>query len=111
MALNQLIRRDEAVLAGVVLTELLRGARTAVQRSTILEVIEGVAYLEMTVEVWRRAGEIAGQLDAKGTPIPLPDMIVAAIALEGDHEVLTRDEHFNRIPNLRLYDWKDPADA
>jgi predicted nucleic acid-binding protein len=75
-------------------------------------VIGGVDYVEMTVKAWQRAGDIASILDGQSTPIPLADAIVAAVALEGDHEILTRDKHFERIPGLRLYDPdKEASDA
>ena len=44
------------------------------------------------------------ELDSTGQRIPVTDALIAAIALEGQHEVFTRDErHFERIPGLRLY--------
>jgi tRNA(fMet)-specific endonuclease VapC len=40
------------------------------------------------------------QLKSAGTPIPDNDLWIAALALEHDLVLLTRDRHFNRIPQL-----------
>ena len=32
------------------------------------------------------------------------DVNNAALALEHDHQVYTQDEHFQRVPELRLYE-------
>ncbi|MCP5113886.1 MAG: type II toxin-antitoxin system VapC family toxin [bacterium] len=40
------------------------------------------------------------QLKRAGTPIPDNDLWIAALALEHDLVLITRDEHFQRIPQL-----------
>jgi predicted nucleic acid-binding protein len=102
-ALERLIIADQSALVGIVVTELLRGAKTLERQSEIRETFRGVDYIEMDFPSWERAGYIAATLDAQGTPLPLPDVLVAAMALEQGHELFTRDKHFNRIPGLRLY--------
>lgn len=42
------------------------------------------------------------QLRRAGTPIPANDIWIAAIALQHDLRLITRDEHFQRIPQLLL---------
>lgn len=37
---------------------------------------------------------------------PLVDLLVATLVLEDGHEVCTPDEHFQRVPGLRLYEAK-----
>lgn len=108
MALQELIRNDEVALVGIVATEVLRGARTATRQTEIREMFAAVEYVETTLQAWETAGIIAAALDAEGSPIPLPDVIIAAVALQEGQQVFTRDKHFERIPGLRLYDWNDP---
>ena len=102
-ALNMLIHTGKAALTGVVLAELLRGRRTPKERNSLEERLTGATLIEMTRAVWKRAGVISGDLDARGEPIAMTDVFIAAAALEGDHEIFTRDKHFERIPGLRLY--------
>ena len=40
------------------------------------------------------------QLKRAGTPIPSNDLWIAALALEHDLRLITRDGHFDRIPQL-----------
>ncbi|MFP4409463.1 MAG: PIN domain-containing protein [Spirochaetaceae bacterium] len=51
----------------------------------------------------RRYGDVVAALKNLGTPIPTNDIWTAAVAIEENGELLTRDEHFNRVPMLRLY--------
>lgn len=107
-ALSHLIRRGLACVTGVVLAELLRGRRTVEERELLEGRLGGATFIEMSQPAWRRAGMIASELDSRGEPIALADVIIAALALEVDSELFTLDTDFQRIPALRLYDWKDP---
>lgn len=42
------------------------------------------------------------QLKRAGSPIPVNDIWIAAMALERDLVLITRDRHFDRIPQLLL---------
>ena len=54
--------------------------------------------------------EVAGGLSRvaisgiEGRLTPLTDLLIAALALEGEHQVFTLDDHFQRVPGLRLYE-------
>lgn len=100
--LRGLLREDRVALVGIVLAEVLRGLRRK-DGDRIESLLFGIPYLEMTRRVWARAGRIAMDLDASGLPIPMTDVFIAAAALEGGHELFTRDRHFDRIPSLQLY--------
>lgn len=101
--LSGLLRARRASLVGVVLSELHKGARNDEQIVSLREGLFAVPYIEMNRGAWERAGRIAAGLDASGVRIPMSDVFIAALALEGDHEVYTLDKHFQRIPGLRLY--------
>ena len=40
------------------------------------------------------------QLKRAGTPIPDNDLWIAALVLEHDLQLITRDQHFDRVPQL-----------
>lgn len=44
-------------------------------------------------------------LEAKGQPIPENDLWIAAVALELDMPLATRDAHFDRIDGLDVIKW------
>ncbi len=93
-------------MVGVVLTEILRGLRSGTA-TEVRDSLTALPFIETTKETWIRAGTIARGLEEEGSQVPLGDLIIAATALQGDHELLTRDRHFERIPGLRLYNWRD----
>ncbi|HEV8575215.1 MAG TPA: PIN domain-containing protein [Dehalococcoidia bacterium] len=104
-ALDDLLRERRVALVGIILTELLRGARSERELRVLKNVLDGPDYIEMNRNAWARAGQISMDLDTAGQRIPVTDALIAAVALEGQHEVLTRDKrHFERVPGLRLYD-------
>ena len=43
------------------------------------------------------------QLKRAGTPVPDNDLWIAALALEHDLQLITRDKHFTQIPQLLRY--------
>jgi len=100
---ERLIDTGELALIGIVFAELLRGTRAESDRLRLEEQLQGAPFVEMSLATWRRAGVLWSGLDSQGQVIPLSDILIGALALEGDHEVLTRDKHFERIPGLRLY--------
>ena len=53
-----------------------------------------------------RAAALLVELEAKGTPIALPDLLIASIALDNDLTVVTNNQSdFGRVPGLKLANW------
>ncbi|MBI1747204.1 MAG: PIN domain-containing protein [Acidobacteria bacterium] len=101
--LDVLIDSDETAMIGVVLTEILQGCRSPKERGALKETILALPYVDMTQSVWIRAGEISSALLRRGITVPIPDLIVAGVALEHQFEVYSLDKHFQKIPGLALY--------
>ncbi len=102
-AVEQLIRADRAVTCGIVRAELIAGIRSERERRLLQQGLAGIDYLETNESTWRRAGELAAELRTRGHTLPMSDLIVAAIAIENDCLVYTKDSHFRRIPGVKLY--------
>jgi len=100
----RLLDSHQVSMAGVVLAEVLQGAGREPEFNRLRVLLAALPYLETTKQTWVRAGELAMHLRGQGRLIPLTDMIIAGLALEGDHQVFTLDEHFQRVPGLRLYE-------
>jgi hypothetical protein len=106
--LDEFLGRGEVLLTGVVLAEILQGT-TGERDLDRLEVsLEAATYVEVGRPAWVRAGRLSRELRSSGQTLPLTDLVVAAVALEGDYELFTFDPDFQRIPGLRLYEWRDP---
>ena len=48
----------------------------------------------------RRTGQLRAELRRRGSPLPLVDVMIAAITLEHHHVLVTRDAGFARVPGL-----------
>ena len=101
--LDDLLDRDEAVLVGVVLTELLQGVRSKTERTTLYDLLLALPYLEMTFETWHSAGALSSLLLRKGRTLGFPDLLIAALAQQHSCLVYSLDDDFRHIPELSLY--------
>ena len=101
--LGALINQRQAVVCGIVLAEILTGVRNPQERAKVNDPFLGLPYVEMFPEAWFRAGDLAHLLRSQGFSTPLSDLILATIALEHGYAIFTHDTHFQRIPNLPLY--------
>lgn len=64
--------------------------------------------LEITTEVMLLWGELAGRLENEGRPITAIDSIIAAIAIQGNYCLVTRNEHDFQHTRVRIINpWKE----
>jgi predicted nucleic acid-binding protein len=61
---------------------------------------EGVLTIGVDGSVSHRYAEIYAALRSRGRPIPTNDLWIAAIAMEHDLVLYTRDVHFQHVPGL-----------
>jgi hypothetical protein len=101
-SIEALIKKWEVCAAGIILTELLQGAKVEKEFNSILESIVALPFLEITLATWINAGKISFSLRRKGITIPTTDLIIASLALEYDCSIFTLDPHFKKIPDLKL---------
>lgn len=100
-----LIRDDRAALTGVILAELLQGARTREELFELWSALGAVDRVETTGEVYARAGRLGFDLRRLGVTVPITDCIIAAAAESIGGLVLTLDRHFEeltRVADLEL---------
>ncbi|MBA2692919.1 MAG: PIN domain nuclease [Rubrobacter sp.] len=67
------IREDRAAAMGVILAELLQGARTNAEMEEVKFSLEAVHWIETDERLYARAGEIGFELRRKGATIPTTD--------------------------------------
>jgi tRNA(fMet)-specific endonuclease VapC len=106
---KKLEEADEIFISCIAIGELYYGAwksaRTQENLARIDEFAADNVVLECNSETARRYGEIKNALRVKGRPIPENDIWIAAIALQHDLTVATRDTHFGEIANLKVAIW------
>jgi predicted nucleic acid-binding protein len=81
----------------VIKTELLAGARDEQDYEDWLLRLGVIPEIELTPSVWRQAARLCFLLRRKGYLMPLPDILIAAAALEGGCSLWCLDTDFERI--------------
>lgn len=86
--------------------ELYRGAflSASVQENLrgVEAIMKALIELPITDETYRILGALAAELQGRGSRIGDFDEVIAAITLAGDGEIVTRDDHFTRVPGLKV---------
>lgn len=90
-------------MTGVVLAEVIQGVREPEAAAALATYLQRLPYVEADKDTWTRAGELSYRLRRQGRAIPLTDLVVAAIALKHDHHLYAVDEHFQRVPDLKMH--------
>ena len=97
------LRERRVTMVGMVLAEILQAIKVQKEARLVKESLKKLSYLEMTRDIWEKAGEISASLRRKGITIPLSDLIISALAISGDYEVFTIDPHFEQVHGLKLH--------
>ncbi|MBN1104573.1 MAG: PIN domain-containing protein [Deltaproteobacteria bacterium] len=99
---GQLMER-RVVMVRMVLAEILQGIRNVKEAQAVKEALGRLPCLEITREMWEKAGDLSASLRKRGKTIPLSDLVIAAAALSAGHEVFTVAPHFGEIEGMRLH--------
>lgn len=96
-------------ISTVVLGELYIGINRVANKAKHLKKLS--AFLQLC-NVWNmdeatamHYGEIVAGLYKKGKPIPTNDIWIAALALQHDLTLITKDKHFKEIDGLKVKAW------
>jgi predicted nucleic acid-binding protein len=81
---------------------LLGGSRKHENEALLLEFLSmpSVQLILPSRETAEHYARLFVQLKTAGTPVPINDLWIAALSLEHDLTLVTRDLHFQRIPQL-----------
>jgi len=101
--LRMLLEKDEAATTEVVVAEVLQGARTEKDFADWSDRMDAPHFFPSSLELWRKAAQMAFELRIKGLTTPLADLVIAAVALENDLSLYSVDDHFSRVPGLRQH--------
>lgn len=100
---------DAVFIPSIVAGELYYGARKSARTTKNLERIDELvaesAVLVCDVETAQYYGEVKNKLRRKGRPLPENDIWIAALALQYNLTLVTRDAHFQEIKNLQTVAW------
>jgi predicted nucleic acid-binding protein len=102
-ALDALLDSDRVALVGPIVAEVLLGIRRKDQADWIASRLRMAHCVEAGWDDWQAAAGLGRELAAKGSKLPLTDLIVAVVALRSGTSVYTTDPHFDLIPELKRY--------
>jgi predicted nucleic acid-binding protein len=96
-----------AGICGITRAEVLHGTRSPSHRATLIALLNYFAQVRSPETIWDAVGDNLAILRRSGITVPIQDVILASIALEGGYEVWTRDAHFTAmqkfLPALKLF--------
>jgi len=104
-SLENLLKKGRVYIAGIILTELLQGAKIEREFESILESVLALPFLETTLNTWIQSGRISFALRKKSITIPITDLVIASLSLENNCKIFTLDLHFNKIPNINIFSY------
>jgi tRNA(fMet)-specific endonuclease VapC len=103
---NFILQAEQILFSPVVLGELMFGFRNGTRFKENMADLrnfldhDSVRLVEIGKITADRYSRIAIQLTQQGTPIPSNDLWIAAQSMEHGAELITFDQHFNRISGL-----------
>ena len=92
-----LVERDQAILAGPVVAELLRGVRGSKEAGQLKPLLGALPYVEVLRLDWEAAGKSLRELRSRGLTLALTDAVIAAVASRHGLPVLTLDKEFEHL--------------
>jgi len=105
----KIVDADEVFISTTVLGELYYGAAKSSRVEENIAVVDRFArtcsVLVCTGRTAHTYGHLKAALKDKGKPIPENDLWIAAVAVENDLTLMTRDVHFESIDGLKFTSW------
>jgi tRNA(fMet)-specific endonuclease VapC len=110
-------RRDAELLVGqftdlgvshVVVGELILGGYKAGRPDEafkIIEALKDITILNADLLTATIYAQVRFELETQGKTIPQNDIWIAAITLQANVPLITRDQHFRRIPQLKIFEY------
>lgn len=103
---------ERICLPSVVLGELYAGfymgqhARKNIEELNRFLERPGIVVVPIDSSIADRYGLLVKSLKEAGTPIPTNDIWIAAVAMDTGTRILTKDQHFRKIPGL-VVQWSE----
>lgn len=106
---DNLVQASEVFIPSIVIGELCYGARKSgrvgANLARIDELVAGSTILVCDAGTAQQYSEVKNNSRLKGRPLPENDVWIAAIALQHDLILVTRDAHFQEVESLQTVAW------
>lgn len=106
---DNLAQASEVFIPSIVIGELCyrarKSGRVGENLARVDELVANTTILVCDAKTARQYGEVKNKLRDKGRPLPENDVWIAALALQHNLTLATRDAHFQEIENLLTVAW------
>jgi predicted nucleic acid-binding protein len=99
-AVRQALTEDAVVTTGLIVAEVVQGAKTEAAYSLLWDDMTALPWLEINPAVVQQAARWGFSLQRQGTAVPATDLLIAAVAVEHSCRLWHLDAHFERIASL-----------
>ncbi len=96
----QLLAENRVVINGVVVSELLLGARGKKEVEFVKEKLLNLDYFEADKEFFTYCGTVGNKIRKAGINMPLSDIMIVTHAKMNDCVIFTMDKHFEAIGQI-----------
>ena len=93
---RQILQEDQAMICGIILVEVLRGARNEKEYSILRESLASLPQIPFDAEIFERAAHWGFQLDRRGKIASTTDLLIAAASYD-KAQLLHNDIDFEMI--------------
>jgi predicted nucleic acid-binding protein len=91
---SELLTENRIVSAGIIVAELLQGAKSEKEVAVIKDFIHVFEFLSETPQLWEEAGELSYNMRRKGKTMGLSDCLIAVVTKHYNSSLLTLDTDF-----------------
>ena len=95
--ISELLLADEVATMGMVLLELLSGARTRKEWERLRDLLGALHRLLVADGDWEEAAGMGFERRRQGLSVPSTDLLIGAVAIRAGASVVHRDHHFDFI--------------
>ena len=99
-AVLKLLDADLVCCTGLILAELMQGAKSERELSVIANFTHVFEFLPETPRLWEKTGRLSFTLRRKGITVGLADCFIAVSTAEAGAQLFTLDSHFEAIRPL-----------
>lgn len=94
---KNLLDKDLVATCGMIILELLGGAKDKQDYEELLIDLQALDYLKVETKTWLASAKLSFDLRRKGIKVPSTDVLIATLALSYDCQILHDDKHFDMI--------------
>ncbi len=94
---GDLLEKDLVATCGLIMIEILQGAKNNKEYNIIAEEMNALHYLETNKEVWNTGAQLAYNLRRKGITVPTVDLCIASLATYYDLTIFHADHYYEMI--------------